>query len=72
MGQGWIHGELLGRLSPLKSTKVTLFTMILYNSENSIHDIRSFCRPLFCHSSVVKYRLLHLSYSSEPVMSLDY
>jgi len=32
-----------------------LFTMILYNSENSIRDIRPFCRPLFCHSSVVKY-----------------
>jgi len=29
---------------PLKPTKVTLFTMILYNSENSIRDIRPFCR----------------------------
>jgi len=27
--------------------------MILYNSENNIRDIRPFCRPLFCHSSVV-------------------
>jgi len=29
--------------------------MILYNSENGIRDIRPFCRPLFCHSNVVKY-----------------
>jgi len=36
-----------------KPTKVTLFIMILYNLENSIRDTRSFCRPLFCHSSVV-------------------
>jgi len=35
-------------------TKVTLFTMILCNSENSIRDIRPFCRPLFFHSSGVK------------------
>ena len=39
----------------LKLSKVTLFTMVLYNLENSIHDIRPFGRPLFCHSSVVKY-----------------
>jgi len=48
------RGEL-GQSSPVKSTKVSIFTMILYNSENSIRDIRRFCRPLFCHSSVVKY-----------------
>jgi len=28
--------------------------MIFCNLENSIHDIRPFCRPLFCHSNVVK------------------
>jgi len=44
-----------GAIAPLKSTKRSYFTMILYNSENSIRDIRPFCRPLFCHSSVVKY-----------------
>ena len=38
-----------------KATKVTLFTTILYSSENSIRDMRPFCRPLFRHSSVVKY-----------------
>jgi len=54
-------GPLQGRIrgvvdSPaLKPTKVTSFTMILCNSENSIRDIRPFCRKLFCHSSVVKY-----------------
>jgi len=36
--------------SPLKPTKVSLFTILLYNSENSIRDIRPFCRPLFCHN----------------------
>jgi len=48
-------GGRLGRSPPLKPTKVTLFTMILYSSENSIRDKRPFCRPLFCHthSSVV-------------------
>jgi len=44
-----------GAIAPLKPTKVTLFTMILYNSENSICNIRPFCRLLFCHSNVVKY-----------------
>jgi len=49
------NNERLGRSPPLKPTKVTLFTMILYNTENSIRDIRPFCRPLFCHSSVAKH-----------------
>jgi len=44
--------------------------MILYNSEKSIHDIRTFCRLLFYHRSAVKYTVLHLSYSSEPVVRL--
>jgi len=44
-----------GRSLPLKPTKVTFFTMILCNSENSVRDIRPFCRQLFCHRSVVKY-----------------
>jgi len=42
-------------IAPLKPTKITSFTILFYNSENSICDIRPFCRPLFCHSSVVKY-----------------
>ena len=40
---------------PQKLTKVTLLTLILYKSENSICGTRPFCRPLFCHSSLVKY-----------------
>jgi len=59
------------RAPPLKPKKLTFFTMIFYNSENSIRDITLFDRPLFCDSSVVKYSLLHLFYSSEPVMRLD-
>jgi len=51
--QGRIQGGDWG--APLIPAKVTFFTMILHNSENSIYDIRPFCRPLFCHSSVVKY-----------------
>jgi len=46
----------IGAIAPLKPTKVILY-MILCNSENSMHDIMPFCRPLFCHSSVVKYTI---------------
>jgi len=28
--------------------------MIFYNLENSIRDIRPFCHPQFCYSSIVK------------------
>jgi len=50
------RGGSRGRsIAPLKPTKNTFFTMILNNSENSIRDVRSFCRALFCHSSRVKY-----------------
>jgi len=37
-GQGRIQ-RAIGAIDPLKLTKVTFFTMILYNSENSIRDI---------------------------------
>jgi len=50
--QGRIQG---GAIAPLKPKKVIFFTMIFYNSENSIHNIRLFGHPFFCHSSVVKY-----------------
>ena len=52
--QGGSRGGAIGAIKPLKPTKVSLFTMILYNSVNSIRD-RSFCQPLFCHDSFVKY-----------------
>jgi len=53
--QGRIQWGAVGAIAPLKPTKVTFFTMILFNSENNIRDVRPFCRPLFCHSRVVKY-----------------
>jgi len=46
--------NLGGDRPPPKTYKLTLFTIIVYNSENSIRNTRPFCRPLFCHSSVVK------------------
>jgi len=71
--QGWIQGgDRPNRPPPLKPMKVTLLTMILYNSEKSIRDIKPFCRPLFCHNHVVKYTTVHLSYRNDPVMRLDY
>ena len=68
--QGRIQGGRLGRSFPVKPTKAILFTIILYNSQNYIRDVRPLCRPLFCHSNVVKY--IHLFYSSEAVVRLDY
>ena len=53
-------GDWGDRPPPLKSTKVALVTMIFYISENNIRHIRPFCRPLLCHSSVVKYTLSFL------------
>jgi len=38
LAQGWIQGGAIGAIAPLKPMKVTLFTMILYNSENNIPD----------------------------------
>jgi len=60
-----------GAISPSKPMKVIWFTMILYNLESSIRDVRPFCHPLFCHSSVVKYTS-YFSCSSDHVMRLDY
>jgi len=40
--QGKIQGGTIGAITHLKPMKVTLFTVILYKSENSIHDIRPF------------------------------
>jgi len=38
LSRGGSRGGRLGRSSPLKLTKVNLFTIILYNSENNICD----------------------------------
>jgi len=53
--QGWIQGVAIGAIAPQKPTRVTFFTIILHNSETSIRDIRPFCCPLFCNSSVMKH-----------------
>jgi len=45
----------IGSIAPPKIYESNFFTMILYKSENSIRDIKPFCRPLLCHSSFVKY-----------------
>jgi len=50
-------GVTVEAIAPIKPAKATLFTMILYNSQNSIRDVRSFGLPLFCQSSVVKNSL---------------
>ena len=55
--QGRIQGGDWDDRPLQKPAKVTFFTMILYNAGNSIRVIRPFCRPLFCHNSVVKYIL---------------
>jgi len=44
--------------------------MILYNSENSMRGIKPFHRPLFCHSSVVKYSSSLLQYRNRYETSL--
>ena len=68
--QGRIQGSDWGDRTPphVKPKKVTFCTMLLYNSENSIRYLKPFCRPIFCHSSVLKY---NLSWSSEHLMRLD-
>jgi len=38
-----------------KTYELTLFTMIVCNSENSIRNTRPFCDPLICHRSFVTY-----------------
>ena len=67
---GVVYGrEAIGAIAPLKPTKVALFTMILYNSENSICDISPFA--VDCFVTVVLWSMFHVSYSSEPVLRLD-
>jgi len=54
----WMQGRIQGgggRSTLLKTTKVTLFTVILYNFEKRIRNLRQFSHPLFWHSNVVKY-----------------
>jgi len=48
----WAGADPEGSISSPKTCETIFFAM---NLENTIHDISPFCRPLFCHSSVVKY-----------------
>jgi len=52
--QGRIQKGPIGAIASLKPTKVTFFSMIFYNSANSIRDLRPLRRPLFRHNSAVK------------------
>ena len=61
----------LGRLPPLKTTKITLFTVILCNTKDNIRDIRPLFRRLHCQSSVVKYTS-SLFYNNGAVMRFDF
>jgi len=47
--QGRIQSGATVVIAPLKTTNVSLFTIIVYNSENNIRDISPFCHLLFCH-----------------------
>jgi len=70
--QGRILGGAIGAIAPLKPKKVNLSTMILYNSENNILDVRLFVvHCLNCFVTTVLQSILHLSYSSIAVMRLD-
>jgi len=48
-------GGRIEAIAPPKTYELTLFTMIVYNSENSIRNTRPFCHPLVCRRSVVKH-----------------
>jgi len=47
-------GGTIEGIAIAKTYELTLFTMIVYNSENSIGNTRLICHPSFCHRSVVK------------------
>jgi len=41
LSKRFLSKKVIGAIAPLKPTKITLFTMILYNSENSIHEFEA-------------------------------
>jgi len=45
--QGRVLEGGIGSIAPVKPTKVTLFTIILYDSKNSFCDLKPFCRLWF-------------------------
>jgi len=64
----WAHSK--GAITPLKPVIVTLFNMIFKNSENNIRDRNHFVVHYF--ATTVLCSILHLYYSSKPVMRLYY
>jgi len=48
------HGGLVQSPPPPGAWKSIFINNAFYNSLNSIRDIKPFCRPLLCHSSIVK------------------
>jgi len=65
-GQTWNQGRIqrvaIGAIAPPRTTENNFIHHEFCQSENNIRDIRSFWRPLFCHSSVVKYTSCLLQY----------
>ena len=57
-----------GVIAPLQPTKVILFTMTAQFGNHHSRYKTILSSALFCHSSVLKYRLLHLSYGSEAII----
>jgi len=68
--QGVKTGANPGGNRPPISYKLTLFTMTVYNSEDSIRDVRPFCSHCFVRAMLSS--LFHLFYSSDPVMRLEF
>ena len=68
--QGRIQGGSIGSIVPLKPTKVALFTMNLYNSENNIAIIGHFL--VHCFVTAVLWSIFNLCYSTEAVVRLNY
>jgi len=60
-GRGGPRARRLGRLPPLKPTKVTSFTMILYNSENNIRKIKAFLPSIVLSQQCCEVHVISLT-----------
>ena len=68
--RGSRQGRFQGAIAPPITYKLTLFTTTVYNSEDSIRDVRPFCSHCFVRAMLSS--LLLLFYSSDPVMRLEF
>jgi len=59
--QGRIQREAIGAIASLKPTKVTFFTMILYNSESTIRDIKSIWTPIVLSQQCCEIYFMYLT-----------